>query len=271
MLSTLPYESPIDTDEYNDIVLFADGTLVSGARNHRPVVHALKDACAADSICDILFFDENLEFRNQIPSGTEIPFDQFIVSVTPNKCCKMDSYENVTLEFGNGFPDSVTLINAVHADVNYLRQIFVVDTGDSTVKVFDHNGNSIAVWTDIGDPYRVKISAGNVLLLDRSDNTVKRYDFDGNYVDTAVDYAGFDNIIAFLPAEANKFWIADMNGERITFLFNGSPAFEVNSDFCFWGVTFYISRVVALDGRLVLRAVDRDGNFIITYGTYCCI
>lgn len=268
MLSTNPYRHPVDLDSYSDVVLFADGSLLKNAGYQDSELFSLKDICVADTICDIIFYDEDLRYRNfsHYNSDIDMPYDKFIVVITPAKCCKMDDFDNVTLEFGQNGPDSERLINAIYGDVNHLRQIFIVDSGDNSIKVYDHNGNFIARWTDIGNPYRVKIFNGYALILDNVNNCIKRYDLEGNYLDTPLDGPGFDNITAFLPIDDNEFWVADMGGERLMLISNRTASHEIHSEYCFWDVTFYIYKIIALDYESALRAVDREGNYILEFG-----
>ncbi len=268
MLSTLPYRYPIDLDSYSDVVLFADGSLLTKVGSGDSELFSLKEICASDTICDIIFYDEDLEDRNYSESDPDIdmPYDKFIVVVTPTKCCKMDSFDNVTLEFGNAGIDSVRLINAISADINYLRQIFVVDAGDNSIKIYDHNGNFLNRWNDVGYPYRVKIFNGKVLILDNSIDSIKRYNFEGDYLDTAMGSYRFDDITAFIPVSDNEFWVADMGGERLLLISSGYVRYEIRSDYCFWDFTFQIKEIVALDHRYSLRAVDREGNYVLKFG-----
>jgi hypothetical protein len=105
-----------------------------------------------------------------------------------------------------------------------------------------------------------------VFLLDRSDNSINRYDFDGSYFDTRIQGSMFQNTTAFSVVDNNDFWISDLYGSRLTRISNGRAVLQIHSDFCYWGVTFFIDEVATLESGHVMRAADRGGNYILEFG-----
>jgi hypothetical protein len=257
---TFPYQNPVKYDDYADVTLFADGNLVRKKWNQEPQVFDLRQTCASDTVCDILFYDRRYAYGDIDP-----PYDEFIIVITPDKLCKLDWFDNVTMVFGNSGPDSTRLISALAADLDFRRRIYVVDGGDNSIKVYDSFGNFISRWTDIGQPYKVQASDDKVWVLDRADDFIKIYNIDGEFIRNAIERGYFNNITTFFAANENEYWIADLGGERLTLYRDGQSLFKIHSDYCYMDAAFYIRKIVDLDWNYGINAVDIEDNLMIEF------
>jgi hypothetical protein len=264
MFYTLPYENPIKFDSYNNVILYADGMLVHKRFNGQNTYN-LNQICGSDTITDFAVYDWHIINRNNLPYGVPLYYDGFVLVLSPQVCYKMSWFENVLLEFGNVGHDSVLLVDAEKVDINYLQQIFVLDYGDRSIKIFNKFGDFLSKWANIGRPKFFKIFDEKVWILDETDQSIRVYDFNGDVLGTAANSRQWNNIISFKLNSGNSIWISDYNGKRLSLYSRGEILYEFHSNFCYMDATFYFGRIVSLEGHYGVTAVDKEKNLIIDF------
>ncbi|UCC79241.1 MAG: hypothetical protein JSW64_13335 [Candidatus Zixiibacteriota bacterium] len=264
MFYTMPYENPIKYDAPNDIILYSNGMLVKKETDGQETYN-LNQICNKDTITDFVLYDRYIRDRNNIPDSITINLDGFALVLSPQACCKMAWFDNVLLEFGSVGPDSIILVNAVSVDVNYLQQIYILDYGDSSLKVFDKYGNFISKWNNIGRPKLIKIFSEKVWILNELDGSIKVYDFHGVYQNSIENGGQWTDITAFKLNADNSVWISDFNGRRLSLFSDEETICEFHGDFCYMDAIFSFGRIVSLEGLYYVTAIDIEKNLIIDF------
>lgn len=280
LLSTMPYEKPVKYIDMKDAILFADGNLLQFEWKRRGVEHdslfPLNEICNSDTICDVVFYDQALRSRNygSLYNPVRITEEQFILIVTPSKCCKLTPDFSFLIEFGNSGADSTRLISAQSVDIDYDGTVYVTDSGDNSVKIYDCNGNFSYSWTNIGSPDRLKLFNNLIYIADFSENTITAYDRERQFRSQIIDPLFYSQMTAF-AIDDGYVWVADLGGTRITRSpFSGDPE-EVKYDFCYKDVIFTFEKVTNLVAdefldNLQVIATDMNANCIadLRYVTY---
>ena len=261
---TLPYLNPVKCDSYNDIILYSNGIIVKGGFNSQ-VSYSLNQVCGSDTVTDFAFYDRYIKNRNNTPDSITIKLDGFALVLSPQTCYKMAWFDDILLEFGNVGPDSILLVNAVSVDVNHLQQIYILDYGDNSIKIFDKFGNFLSKWTNIGIPEFLKIYNQKVWILDELDGSIRIYDFNGVYQDSIENRGQWSEITAFKPNDDNSIWISDLNGHRISLYSSGEIIYEFQRDFCYMDAIFEFGRIVSLEGSFGVTAIDIENNLVIDF------
>ncbi len=262
IFSTLPYTNPIRFDTFNDVILYADGTLVQKTwRSHNS--YDLNQICGSDTIIDIGFYDQELRIRNSVPDSIPIHYDGFVVALSPVACYKLLWYDDLEFRFGDTGPDSVRLIDAIDLDIDHLQKIYIIDRGDYSIKIFNKEGAFISKISNIGIPKRFKIYDEMIWLLDGADNSIKQYSMDGLYLGQVISGDYFEDIVAFKPYYSS-IWLSDMGGSRIIYKnIHGNIVAEFQGHFCFKDAIFNIDKIVDLaDG---VSVVDMENDQIVIF------
>lgn len=274
LFSTLPYERPIKYDDYTNSILYANGTIVYRDIMTKDItVVSLEDICNCDTICDIEFYDDEIRYRIFSPpyDTPRITSDSFKVVLSPDRCLVLDWDDNIIREFGDFGPDSTLLINALDVAISYERQIYIIDGGDNSIKIYDSYGNYISKWSCIGIPNRLKILDNYFFVLDKLEDSVRQLDIDGNYIKTITEGLQFYNIVAFIPPYENEFWIADLGGKRLTLISEGTRLVEFDGNFCYMDAIFDFGLIYSFGGGA--SVVDIEKNLLIDFAEYdpnCC-
>ena len=268
MFSTMPYEKPIKYDYFSHSILYADGKIIYMDNKSEEIdIVSLKEICNSDTVCDIEFYDNEIQLRNYsyIFNSNDITDDSFKVVLCPNKCVILNWDHSVRSSFGFNGPDSTILMDAVDIDINYEKMIFIIDKGDNSVKTYNYDGIFISRWTNIGYPDRFKIYDGDIFILDKSDDSIKQYSLYGEYIQSLTNGYEFDDITAFTPPDEDGFWVSDLGGSRLTLISGGSRVAEFNGDYCYREVNFNFGLIYSLDNGNGFMVVDLGGNLLIRF------
>jgi DNA-binding beta-propeller fold protein YncE len=130
------------------------------------------------------------------------------------------------------YGDQANTLNSprkVHADGN---EVFVTDTGNHRVMVFDHNGNFVRKFGDVGEegsdgrlasPFGIVVVGGDVYVSDAAlskvavfsrDGTFKRY-FGEEVIGKAVDIAHLSGKLYFADVLKHQIVVTDMDGSEL--------------------------------------------------------
>jgi hypothetical protein len=198
-----------------------------------------------------------------VPDSAPIHYDGFVVALSPTACYKLLWFDDLEFRFGDTGPDSERLIDAVDLDIDHYQQIYIVDRGDNSIKIFNKEGVFLSRLSNIGSPKRFKIYYEMLWLLDDTDNSIKQYSMDGSYLGLVISGDYFEDIVAFKPY-SSSIWLSDMGGSRIIYKYiHGDIEAEFQGHFCFNDAIININKIVDLtDG---ISAVDMENNQIVTF------
>jgi hypothetical protein len=217
---------------------------------------------------DIAFYNFNINFRNYrepplypIPDSTN-----FILLLCQEACFMLDTAYNAIRSFGIDGGGKEKLINALSVDIDVDSIIYISDAGDSYIKCYDFDGNFVNYWYAGGHPVFLKIYNDNIYIVDSLTSSIKYYDKYGVPLGTLVDSGQFESVVAFGFAYANRFWVADLNGKRITFMDSEGREIEVKTDYCFENSNYEFSQIKSLeaDGSILI-VTDKESRRILDF------
>ncbi len=251
--STRPYLAPIKSSNSEDILL-SNGTLIV---NHRygnnidsTTIYDLKQICQSDTICDIVDI---------------VPREDSVVIITPTKCVVFHIYHNIVSEFGNTGPDSSRLINAIYAATDTFGNVYVLDSGDNSVKVYDLNGQFKSRFMAGTGPSSIVCWGDKLYVLDKSNDSIKEFYLDGRATGRVLSTSYLANITAFGICNG-LFIVADQNGKRLTAISLSGNIYEVKTDYCFRDILFEFGEIININCEPSgFSVVDYDNNFIVNF------
>ncbi len=263
LISTLPYIGPIrSVANFDRKTLFADGSLVvertvyENSESRVAVsVYDLNSICSADTICD-------LPFVNAGRAGQ----DTFLAALTPDRLCIVRNYSDVVLEIGNIGPDSTRLHFAICAELDSADNFYIVDSGDSTVKVFGPYGDFIRRFKGGIDPYQLKTYEDRSLfILDRADDGIREYTLSGDPTGRMLKSNNLSEITAF-DIFNGVFMVADMDGQRLTAISLGGDIIESKLNYCYNGFSFDFEKIVNISSdRWIMQITDMGKALLIDF------
>lgn len=270
IINTYPYSNPIKYDVYAEAILFESGDLVMHSEYDYKIQtsYQLKELCSVDTICDVAFYDDDLLYRNYSYGvrGVSPREDSCLIIVAPDKCFRWNWGEAIDLEFGNSGNADERLINAVSADINYLGHTYVLDTGDGSMKIYDYQGNFISRWDNINSPRQIKLYYGNIYILTEDGNRIEVYNGVGSLIGYAFENNSFQNINCFAIQDSGYYWVADLNGTRITRIDGRGNVLEEKSEYCFMDISLTFGKIIHLSSAYGIDVLDFENNNIVDFG-----
>jgi hypothetical protein len=278
MISTLPYQSPIKYIDYQDIFLFSNGDLVQkGPFTGQNRFVNLEQLCDCDTICDLSAQQLYPMVRQNQEKPVSTFNDVYLIVLAPTKAIGIGTFDIVERTFGNSGPDSTRLQDARYCAINSSNETFIADYGDSSIKVYDFDGNLIGKWQFAGEPFQLKCQGQLLYFLDKYDSSIKSYDKTGQLVGL-VSLSGYsENVTAFTiinnedSENGHLFWIADHGGTRLVGCGDRGQIVESKTDYCYQDISFTFGKIIGLSGfnysvAASIYVVDSDNNMIIRLG-----
>jgi hypothetical protein len=260
LTSIFPYSRPVAqlSSRGNEVVLLCDGKAISRPNDASDTasIYDLKAICQAETICYVslpFFWYEHSHFEATV--------------VTSDKCCILRDFKTAIFEFGDSGPDSTRLINAVSAAMDENGDLYVVDSGDAYVKVFDAYGRFVGRFAAGPDPAAIKIK-GYIYILNKADETIRQFDTDGRPTGVFLSSPLLSGITAF-DLCGGFFVVADQGGARINIVTANGELFETKIDYCLQGANFKVGKIVNIEAGVGgFTAIDMDKNLIIHFSDY---
>jgi hypothetical protein len=264
LYSIYPYSEPVSHlggGRYNNFkdsaVLLSDGKVIARREHYgdTTVTYDLKQVCQTDMICYVSFFSSY---------WYENPHFEALV-VTPTKACVMRDFNTIVQEYANSGPDSTRLVRAVDACL-FDDELFVLDAGDSTVKVFDELGRFVDRFSTGFDPRILRVRADYIYVLNRAGDTIRQFDQSGQ--PTGYSFGFLSGITSF-DICGGLFIVADRDGARLNVVTFQGQISENKTDYCIKGTNFQIGKIINITAdEPGFYAVDIEKDYVITFGDY---
>ena len=273
MFNTSHWGRPLKIDHYNDATLLENGVLMTDSGYFDEIeIHDLSTVCNNNLLEDIIYYNQSIGGRNFIPHEFNINIpneDHYILVISASTCYKLDPSYNLILLFGDSGSSDEILLHAICGEVDEFGNSYIVDIGDSSIKSYDINGNFINKWNNIGYSSFIKIMNRSVYLVDKSSDSIKKYDMSGNYVKT-ISLAFFDHIVSFGFEDANKIWVIDFDGRRVSqaeIKSNGAlESKEVKIYYCYDDINYQFGKLVSISTDLMFfRVADYGANYVLHF------
>lgn len=211
--------------------------------------------------------------------GNQVPEGQYTVRLTVNNGTFGTHGE------GDGqfwYPSGIT--------INSTGYIYVTDTNNGRVQVFDSNGNYLAQFGTYGTEdgqFRNAIgvavnSTGHAYVVDAENHCVKVFDSNGNYLTKigalGTDDGQFQHPIGIAINSTDYVYVADTSSHRVqVFDSNGNYLAQFGT-FGIANGRFYLPYDVAINGtghvyvadthNHRVQVFDSDGNYLARFGTW---
>ena len=190
--------------------------------------------------------------------------------------------KNMITEFGElGLKDG-KFVHPMGIDVSD-GKIFVTDSGNNRIQVFDFDGNFVSTFGSKGSadgkfkcPHDIKIYKNKIYVADSDNYRIQVFDFDGNFVSTFGSRDKFDSQPYKLDVFNDKIYVVEIGKNRIQvfnlggdFLFKfgkkGEDVGELRSpsDIAVSGEKIF----VADTKNSRVQVFDINGNFLTTIGS----
>lgn len=239
------------------------------------LIYSLNEICNSDSIADIAIYDDEIVHSNFSDHPYELEPSEneyFMLALYPDRCFKLDTEFNLLFEFGSTGIDSTTLMDAKAVTINYRGEIFIVDSGDGSLKAFNKDGVFLRKTSYLGLPARIEDYDMNLYILDKSTSTVKKYDYDGNYIATIIDTPFLEDIVAFVFHDEDSMWLVDYGGNRVSLVSVFGDISEVKYDCCKDDSLVNFGKIVEIDKTYSgFYLVDYEKNSIISFRDMACL
>ncbi|UCC80505.1 MAG: hypothetical protein JSW64_03840 [Candidatus Zixiibacteriota bacterium] len=272
---TAPYIRPIKYDYQHQLILYESGVVEIEIWGPPWVlIYSLDEICGSDSIVDIAIYDDKIVHSNfsDHPYELEPPENEyFILALYSNRCFKLDKDFNLLFEFGWAGDDTTILIDAKAVTINYIGEIFIVDSGDGSLKIYNKEGAFQRKSSYLGLPARIEDYNMFLYVLDKSTSTIKKYDYDGTYIATIIDTPFFEDIVAFVFEDEDSMWLVDFDGGRVSLVSIFGTISEVKYDCCKDDILINFGKIVEIDRMFSLFfLVDYEKNSIISFREIIC-
>jgi hypothetical protein len=265
---TSPQVHPVESDILNNFILFENGILLTYNVDFgdRKLIN-IDSICGYDSTRDVIFYNENTESQIYTsPHQSPSPSDYFTLIVLSNRCCKLDTNFNKISEFGvEGSPESI-LGDAVVGAIDLQGNCYIADRADSSIKVYDKNGDFFTRWPNIGIPVKIKLRDDVMYILDGSTDKIAKYTMAASYLGDQPGISGLSKIVAFGFTYKDMIWVADQDGTRLSRFSLSGKTMEVKTEYCHKDVNYSFGHISYIDGFLdVVELVDRDANRLLSF------
>jgi hypothetical protein len=235
------------------------------------VAYSITVICDSDSIKDIIFYNQMLAHTNYSTyhsEGLPVPNDFFILAITPNKCCKLDTNYQKIFEFGNLGPTDENLVNAVSVAIDLQGNSYIADIGDSSVKMYDATGRFQIRWANLGRPAHIELFDDVIFILDTMTGRISRYDMNGNHLGDIPGLSDFQDFVTFGFTYDGGIWVVDQHGTRISEVSFSGQLKEVKTGYCYEGVDYTFEYVTYIEGQpQVFIVADMGANRLLSFGT----
>jgi hypothetical protein len=257
--SIYPFSSPAEqlSSLGKQVTLLSDGRVISrpSDRKDSTTVYNLTQICQVDTICFVSFYSSY---------WYEDPHFEAVV-VTPHKCCVLWDFKAVISEFASSGPDSTRLLDATAACLDNNDNLYVIDTEDATVKVYDIFGRFVGHFTAGINPKCIRIKGIYVYVLDGFNETINQYNSDWQPTGKSMSSSFLEDIVSF-DICGGFFIVADHGGNRVSAVTLVGELFETKTEYCYQGINFQIGRIVSINSSATsFSAVDLGKNLIIHF------
>ena len=271
--------SQSNKDDFAESILFENGDFLvieHDSPNNVGDIYNLSDLCGDENIRDIVFYDDYLGSRNYgdwFYSGGQAAYSDHIFIISATKCYDWQVGADISNTFGDTGQVGEIIVNAVDADIDTNANIYVLDSGDASVKKFSATGTHLLTWYIDEDVKRIKLFDDKVFILDSGNDRILKFSKEGVYLGLAIESGNFHNITAFAPASTDYFVVADMNGRRLVVIRADGTIDDEKYGCCFYDVEFdfleindiYATGNAESDG--VISLLDRGTKNIINLAT----
>jgi hypothetical protein len=263
MINIQPYEKPIKYLQpfFDERILLSDGRLIGNKRIYNPeqsiyadsfAIYDLKSICQSDTICDIYF-----------PEFEHVYRDTVISILTKTRLCRVSDYSTIVQEIGNNGLDSSRLISAAYMALDSLGNYYIIDSGDSTIKVFQSDGAFLMRFKAGVNPYRLIYyhTSNSLYVLDETNDSIREFTVTGERTSNVLNSNYFSNITAFNIFHG-ALLIADKEGKRLTAASLNGTIIESKTDFCYQDLSFNFGKIASID-------LDSFGGVVNITDHYC--